>query len=745
MPRCSTKSLWAQDSRGVWHKVKKGSGLRAYTYDADGQVVRLHGSAMAERLAGSKDGSLTILIAAAPPTLEVLRTQGVPHTVRHLYGTPKIRRQASAANGSARQLQMSQDSNEAGQGGSQTAASYRSIKALRDNLSMRKVSADEDRETAAGLRVLLEAPVGVFPRLRNAFVGSHLFASRHIPTLATTLVGQGRIKQVAIFANPEFIEGLIWPESHVRQRNEVESARAHEAFQEAKARGEIPTGAAYKPPEEDRYLPRSDPEAEAAFNARKAAGELPPDATYQPPLVRIPLGQAADVVLHEVLHNVLGDTAADTSWMDQQTLQDWTLATECAVNAAVLSQRDRTDLEKEAVAWVLDDHEAGTVKPTGIIPQLVWEQLDADARMAGEAAQPIGSLTTAREWLSEIQRVRALRETAKKDEPGGGRAGDTEGTPESVSGAGGDGPGHGQGGTAGAPGSGEPCASASHGHRHQTCPACGSSEQDRKDEGAGCLACADGGPEGLDSEAVDRAVGELVGKARQAQNGADGSSAGLEELEGLVKLDDTEEGRRRWGRTGAYLALGRQPSKRAVAIERAIENVAASIFDRDSLQPGVDENQLFRIRDDEIVFGAVIDDVVPPPGRVKVGVYCDVSGSNADWFLRHSDEVFGDVDHADVTLSVFDTEVRRAERATDVIGGGGTDFAPVMQDVASADGEHDSEYDRIVIVSDGMAPEVDPADYGLDAEKFIWIIPNSARWPEKYGMQVESYDEGVVG
>lgn len=133
-----------------------------------------------------------------------------------------------------------------------------------------------------------------------------------------------------------------------------------------------------------------------------------------------------------------------------------------------------------------------------------------------------------------------------------------------------------------------------------------------------------------------------------------------------------------------------------------------------------------------------------PTGREaewEVAVFFDASGSISGPLIERMTALMGTVPNARVTWHSFDTEVYDLGVTQDgygeikpINGGGGTDFAPIYEKVASLE----EEPDMVIVVTDGYAAKVVPAD----THKYLWLVTAGGdAWMADHGMDLVVVDE----
>ncbi|MFV2173573.1 hypothetical protein ACFHW2_25425 [Actinomadura sp. LOL_016] len=112
------------------------------------------------------------------------------------------------------------------------------------------------------------------------------------------------------------------------------------------------------------------------------------------------------------------------------------------------------------------------------------------------------------------------------------------------------------------------------------------------------------------------------------------------------------------------------------------------------------------------------------PRRLKTLVIAlDTSGSMPDGVVEWLSGLVGRIDGVEADWVAFDGGVKPFEPGEPLRGGGGTNFAAV-QTYAE---ERDEPVDAVVVVTDGHADPIAPAEPG----KWIWLItPGGREWPE---------------
>ncbi|MHA6759997.1 DUF2201 family putative metallopeptidase [Streptacidiphilus sp. PAMC 29251] len=122
----------------------------------------------------------------------------------------------------------------------------------------------------------------------------------------------------------------------------------------------------------------------------------------------------------------------------------------------------------------------------------------------------------------------------------------------------------------------------------------------------------------------------------------------------------------------------------------------------------------------------------PVRDRVLVIAF-DTSGSMPDPVVRWLTELVGQIDGVEAHWLSFDARVMPFKPGERVLGGGGTSFQAVADYVegrTTVDGQlFEERPDAVVMVTDGYAPPVTPAD----PDRWIWLITEGGDdWPETH-------------
>ena len=129
----------------------------------------------------------------------------------------------------------------------------------------------------------------------------------------------------------------------------------------------------------------------------------------------------------------------------------------------------------------------------------------------------------------------------------------------------------------------------------------------------------------------------------------------------------------------------------------------------------------------------------PPCGHRQVAVFIDTSGSVPDAVVAAVADTVGEVAETSIDWHTFDTEVHPFAPGEPLVGGGGTDFAVIVDHLAAVYGtDTDNFPDAVVVVTDGHASPIAPPHAG----RWIWLIVNDGDpWPRTHGMRTVTVPE----
>lgn len=114
--------------------------------------------------------------------------------------------------------------------------------------------------------------------------------------------------------------------------------------------------------------------------------------------------------------------------------------------------------------------------------------------------------------------------------------------------------------------------------------------------------------------------------------------------------------------------------------------------------------------------------------RKHAAIYLDTSGSIPDAVVDAVASMVGEISGTDVDWHTFDHDVHAFTPGDQLLGGGGTDFAVIVDDLL----EEPDFPDAVLVLTDGYAPPIDPPH----PERWIWlIVADGDGWPLRLGMQ----------
>ncbi|URM96708.1 hypothetical protein LUW76_21515 [Actinomadura madurae] len=234
----------------------------------------------------------------------------------------------------------------------------------------------------------------------------------------------------------------------------------------------------------------------------------------------------------------------------------------------------------------------------------------------------------------------------------------------------------------------------------------------------------------LDPETVERLGGEVLHQVMQAA--LRGDPAARAEL--LDLADRTTDGGERlsrlWGDLGLDRLRGTTPATRRVDWwQRWLVDVLASkLSESDRL--------IYPKKHGAILLALGHDPMLTRrgPERTKVVLIAfDTSGSMPDAVVEWLTTLVGQTDGVESHWLGFDGVVTPFVPGERVVGGGGTNFQNVVdyaEGRAEVNGKRlDAEPDAIIMVTDGCAPAVTPAD----PDRWIWLITDGGDdWPDRH-------------
>ncbi|MCF6476474.1 hypothetical protein FAF44_50275 [Nonomuraea sp. MG754425] len=233
-----------------------------------------------------------------------------------------------------------------------------------------------------------------------------------------------------------------------------------------------------------------------------------------------------------------------------------------------------------------------------------------------------------------------------------------------------------------------------------------------------------------DPETVERVAKEVLSEVmRQALAGNEQARAELLDLAGRTE-GGGERLTRMWGSLGLAALRGETPRTRRVEWwKRWLSDTLAA-----KLREG--ERLVYPKKLGAVLLSLGHDPMLSRrgPERVKVVLVAfDTSGSMPDSVVRWLTTLVGQTDGVETHWLSFDGAVMPFAAGERVLGGGGTDFQNVV-DYAEGRLEVggrvlEQRPDAVIMVTDGYAPRVTPADPG----RWIWLITDGGdTWPETH-------------
>jgi len=240
-----------------------------------------------------------------------------------------------------------------------------------------------------------------------------------------------------------------------------------------------------------------------------------------------------------------------------------------------------------------------------------------------------------------------------------------------------------------------------------------------------------GGPDGipLDPETVQRigtaVLQELMRQARQ------GNAAARDELLELADRCDATDPHiaKLWGLLGLAALRGvTPPTGRVQWWKRWLVDVLAS-----RLREG--ERLVYPRKLGAVLVSLGHDPMLLRRGRERIKVVLialDTSGSMSDETVTWLTTLVGQTDGVEAHWLSFDGVIMPFRPGERVFGGGGTDFQQVVDYAEGrlevAGHRFEDKVDAVIMVTDGYAPQVSPAEPG----KWIWLITDDGdTWPER--------------
>ena len=225
----------------------------------------------------------------------------------------------------------------------------------------------------------------------------------------------------------------------------------------------------------------------------------------------------------------------------------------------------------------------------------------------------------------------------------------------------------------------------------------------------------------LDQETVDAVGGEVLRNVLLAARRGD-AVAHRELLDLLGRTEGISEGADRlWGDLGAHALRGQTVRTRRVEWwQRWLVDVLGSrLREGERLAYPKKRGALLAALGHEPMLSR------QAPSRVKsLVIALDTSGSMPDGVVGWLAELVGRIEGAEAEWVAFDATVKPFRPGEPLRGGGGTSFDAVRAHVEG----RDETPDAVIVVTDGHAPPIMPAD----PDRWIWLItPGGEEWPER--------------
>lgn len=231
----------------------------------------------------------------------------------------------------------------------------------------------------------------------------------------------------------------------------------------------------------------------------------------------------------------------------------------------------------------------------------------------------------------------------------------------------------------------------------------------------------------VDSETIERIVGDAMGS--MVNDALKGDSKAREEILDIAKTTEgSDKSSKFWGDLSLGALRGETVATRKVEWwSRWLRRTMASL-------PSFG-GKLIYPRKRAAILGALGSDspmLHRGPEKKKLVVRAiDTSGSMSQEFLDKFFKVTGQTSGVEWVDLAFDAEVMPYSLGAQVHGGGGTNFGVVQEYVEGnreINGKKiDRKPDAVIMVTDGYAPEITPAD----PKKWIWLVtPGGSMWME---------------
>lgn len=249
---------------------------------------------------------------------------------------------------------------------------------------------------------------------------------------------------------------------------------------------------------------------------------------------------------------------------------------------------------------------------------------------------------------------------------------------------------------------------------------------------------APGAGDGMEpgDDPLEEAVGDALQQAMtEARRGSKSHKQELLDLAGLSE-EGNEKAKKMWGDLGIMGLRGKTDATRHVPGWLQWLNTELA----SKLSPG--EKLIFPKKRSGMVLSLGADPIPVRRGEefeLRAAVFVDRSASMSSQTTENINRMMGRIPGVEVDWYDFDGTVARHELGGDVHGGGGTNFqncVDVVEGRIQVDGEDAPEYDCVVMVTDGYAPPVRPAD----PDRWIWLITEGGDdWPDHSDPQMSCH------
>lgn len=251
-----------------------------------------------------------------------------------------------------------------------------------------------------------------------------------------------------------------------------------------------------------------------------------------------------------------------------------------------------------------------------------------------------------------------------------------------------------------------------------------------------------GGGQSEEDEIMDEIVkGAIQSLVSEARNGSPEAKAELLKLADVTE-DGNEKAQKMWGDYGLGALRGKSDATRQVSWwQHWLRNELSSL-----LVPG--ERMVMPKKTAAMLLLAGEEPVPVRRGdeeQTYAAMFLDTSGSMSQRTLTNLQAIMGTIPNCKVDWYMFDGKVEKHVLGGVVSGGGGTNFqncVDVVEGRYAVDGETvDHDYDVVVMLTDGDAPPVSPAN----PDKWLWLITDSSTdWMKHTAMRWCAIDTAEV-